>query len=77
MQKYDIWCIITLVIHMSLIIKEIEFLEYNLKKMLILKEKMKFDDAYNRENIDSVNKRIKEIDDLILSKYLELEQIKK
>ena len=62
---------------MSLIIKEIEFLEYNLKKMLILKEKMKFDDAYNRENIDSVNKRIKEIDDLILSKYLELEQIKK
>ena len=58
---------------MNSTINDIELLEFKIKKLHSLKQ----EHILEKETSDLIDQKIKEYDDLLLKKYIELEQIKK
>lgn len=59
---------------MNLLIESINLLEYKLKKLHFLKQEYGSCYFKNKKTLNLINQKIKECDDLLLKKYIELEK---
>lgn len=59
---------------MNILIESINLLEYKLKKLHFLKQKYESYYFKNKKTLNLINQKIKECDNLLLKKYIELEK---